>query len=257
MPLPLQGKLLRVLQDKEFEPLGSNRIVRADVRIIAATSADLPALVAAGRFRADLFYRLNVLTIHAPPLRERTSDIEALAYAMLEDLSTQARGGSHYELQDDALRLLCSYAWPGNVRELRNTLERAGDAVGQRADRRARACAVHRFGTERRARRDGADAGRLITDGCERRGCGARAIVMERRDGGVRKALPERCVARERRARDRDRCANRHGARDAVQEDRGTRHPGLSGAGLHPVTQRHGCVAQSRDRKTRRDRGFI
>jgi transcriptional regulator with PAS, ATPase and Fis domain len=125
MPLPLQGKLLRVLQDKEFEPLGSNRIVRADVRIIAATSADLPALVAAGRFRADLFYRLNVLTIHAPPLRERSSDIEALAYAMLEDLSTQTRGGSHFELQDDALRLLCSYGWPGNVRELRNTLERA------------------------------------------------------------------------------------------------------------------------------------
>jgi transcriptional regulator with PAS, ATPase and Fis domain len=125
MPLPLQGKLLRVLQDKEFEPLGSNRIVRADVRIIAATSADLPALVAAGRFRADLFYRLNVLTIHAPALRERASDIEALAYAMLEDLSTQTRGGSHFELQDDALRLLCAYEWPGNVRELRNTLERA------------------------------------------------------------------------------------------------------------------------------------
>ncbi|MFM0648382.1 sigma-54-dependent Fis family transcriptional regulator [Paraburkholderia bryophila] len=125
MPLPLQGKLLRVLQDKEFEPLGSNRIVRADVRIIAATSADLPAQVAAGRFRADLFYRLNVLTIQAPPLRERASDIEALAYAMLEDLSTQARGSNHFELQDDALRLLCSYGWPGNVRELRNTLERA------------------------------------------------------------------------------------------------------------------------------------
>jgi DNA-binding NtrC family response regulator len=114
-----------VLQDKEFEPLGSNRIVRADVRIIAATSADLPALVAAGRFRADLFYRLNVLTIHAPPLRERASDIEALAYTMLEDLSTQTRSGGHFELQDDALRLLCSYEWPGNVRELRNTLERA------------------------------------------------------------------------------------------------------------------------------------
>lgn len=125
MPLPLQGKLLRVLQDKEFEPLGSNRIVRADVRIIAATSADLPALVAAGRFRADLFYRLNVLTIQAPTLRERLSDIEALAYAMLEDLSMQARGASHFELQDDALQLLCSYGWPGNVRELRNTLERA------------------------------------------------------------------------------------------------------------------------------------
>jgi transcriptional regulator with PAS, ATPase and Fis domain len=125
MPLPLQGKLLRVLQDNEFEPLGSNRIVRSDVRIIAATSADLPSLVAAGRFRADLFYRLNVLTIHAPPLRERLADIESLAYAMLEDLSARAHGGAHFELQEDALRLLCSHAWPGNVRELRNTLERA------------------------------------------------------------------------------------------------------------------------------------
>jgi len=127
MPLPLQGKLLRVLQDQEFEPLGSNRIVRTDVRIVAATSADLPALVAAGRFRADLFYRLNVLTIHAPPLRARRSDIEALAYAILEDLSIPGRGGHgrHFELQDDALRLLAAHDWPGNVRELRNTLERA------------------------------------------------------------------------------------------------------------------------------------
>jgi transcriptional regulator with PAS, ATPase and Fis domain len=124
MPLALQGKLLRVLQDREFEPLGSNRIVRADVRIIAATSADLPAMVAAGAFRADLFYRLNVLTIHAPPLRERLGDVVALAYAILEELSARA-GGGHYELDDDALRLLCGYTWPGNVRELRNTLERA------------------------------------------------------------------------------------------------------------------------------------
>jgi transcriptional regulator with PAS, ATPase and Fis domain len=138
MPLSLQGKLLRVLQDKEFEPFGSNRIVRVDVRIIAATSADLPSLVAAGRLRADLFYRLNVLTIHAPPLRERLSDIEALAYAMLEDLTTQARGAGHVELQDDALRLLCAHAWPGNVRELRNTLERAVMLSGsERIDARA------------------------------------------------------------------------------------------------------------------------
>ncbi|WP_321801511.1 sigma-54 interaction domain-containing protein [Caballeronia sp. J97] len=127
MPLPLQGKLLRVLQDKEFEPLGSNRIVRADVRIIAATSADLPALVAAGRFRADLFYRLNVLTIHAPPLRDRLADIEALAYAILEDLSADTRPGhvGHFVLHKDGLQLLEAYSWPGNVRELRNTLERA------------------------------------------------------------------------------------------------------------------------------------
>jgi transcriptional regulator with PAS, ATPase and Fis domain len=124
MPLSLQGKLLRVLQDSEFEPLGSNRIVRADVRIVAATSADLAQRVAAGHFRADLFYRLNVLTIHAPPLRDRLSDIESLAYTMLEELAMQTRGG-HRELQQDALQLLCAYAWPGNVRELRNTLERA------------------------------------------------------------------------------------------------------------------------------------
>ncbi|MFC0399730.1 sigma-54 interaction domain-containing protein [Paraburkholderia rhizosphaerae] len=125
MPIPLQGKLLRVLQDGEFEPPGSNRIMRADVRIIAATSADLGALVAAGRFRADLFYRLNVLTIDAPPLRERLSDVEALAYVILEDLAMQSHGGRHFQLQDDALQCLRSYAWPGNVRELRNTLERA------------------------------------------------------------------------------------------------------------------------------------
>jgi transcriptional regulator with PAS, ATPase and Fis domain len=124
MPLPLQGKLLRVLQDKEFEPIGSNRIVRADVRIIAATSADLQALVAAGRFRADLFYRLNVLTIHAPPLRERLGDIESLAYTILEELAGESRIG-HFTLHADALRLLTAYTWPGNVRELRNTLERA------------------------------------------------------------------------------------------------------------------------------------
>ncbi|AOY97048.1 sigma-54-dependent Fis family transcriptional regulator [Cupriavidus sp. USMAA2-4] len=124
MPLPLQGKLLRVLQDKEFEPLGSNRIVRADARIIAATSADLPALVAQGRFRADLYYRLNVLTIHVPPLRERPGDIEALSYAILDKLATQREAG-HLELDEAALRLLCAYRWPGNVRELRNTLERA------------------------------------------------------------------------------------------------------------------------------------
>jgi DNA-binding NtrC family response regulator len=127
MPLALQGKLLRVLQEKEFEPLGSNRIVRADVRIIAATSADLPALVASGRFRADLFYRLNVLAIHAPPLRQRVGDIEALVYAMLEELSADARPrhAGQFVLHDDALRLLCAYSWPGNVRELRNALERA------------------------------------------------------------------------------------------------------------------------------------
>ncbi|AJK50923.1 sigma-54 interaction domain-containing protein [Burkholderia plantarii] len=125
MPLPLQGKLLRVLQDKEFEPVGSNRIVRADVRIIAATSADLPALVASGRFRADLYYRLNVLVLNLPPLRDRSSDLEALVYATLEELAAQHGRAAQCTLTPDALQLLAMHRWPGNVRELRNTLERA------------------------------------------------------------------------------------------------------------------------------------
>jgi transcriptional regulator with PAS, ATPase and Fis domain len=124
MPFALQGKLLRVLQEQEFEPLGSNRIVRADVRIIAATSADLSALVAQGKFRADLYYRLNVLTIRVPPLRERLIDIEAIASAIVDKLAAET-GTGHLELDRDALAVLCAYAWPGNVRELRNTLERA------------------------------------------------------------------------------------------------------------------------------------
>jgi len=123
MPLALQCKLLRALQDREFEPLGSNRIVRADVRIIAATSADLPALVAAGRFRADLYYRLNVLTIELPPLRERLGDLLPMTYAMVEELCIKAER-QPMGLQDDALQLLAGYDWPGNVRELRNVLER-------------------------------------------------------------------------------------------------------------------------------------
>ncbi|WP_249205421.1 sigma 54-interacting transcriptional regulator [Achromobacter sp. Marseille-Q0513] len=137
LQLPLQGKLLRALQEKEFEPLGSNRVVHADVRIIAATSMDLPAMVAQGRFRADLYYRLNVLTIPVPALRERLSDIEALSYSILDKLCTQHHLG-HLELGDEALRLLKAHAWPGNVRELNNTLERTVMfADGPRIDARA------------------------------------------------------------------------------------------------------------------------
>ena len=119
--MPLQGKLLRALQESEFEPLGSNRVVHADVRIIAATSMDLPAMVAQGRFRADLYYRLNVLTIPVPALRERLSDIETLSYSVLDKLCAQHHTG---HLDEAALRLLKAHGWPGNVRELHNTLER-------------------------------------------------------------------------------------------------------------------------------------
>jgi transcriptional regulator with PAS, ATPase and Fis domain len=124
MPLTLQSKLLRVLQEQEIEPLGSNRLERIDVRIIAATSRDLAAMVAQGQFRADLFYRLNVLPIRLPPLRERLADLEALVESLSEDIarrsSLPARSAS-----PEALALLAARDWPGNIRELRNTLEQA------------------------------------------------------------------------------------------------------------------------------------
>ncbi|MEE1924975.1 sigma 54-interacting transcriptional regulator [Pseudomonas sp. 148P] len=119
MPLPLQSKLLRVLQEKEYEPVGSNQMLHSDVRVIAATSRDLQAAMARGEFRADLYYRLNVLPIEVPALRERIEDLPALSEAILEDL------GSRHELEDGALALLARHAWPGNIRELRNVLERA------------------------------------------------------------------------------------------------------------------------------------
>ncbi|WP_293764994.1 sigma 54-interacting transcriptional regulator [uncultured Aquitalea sp.] len=124
LPLALQAKLLRVLQDKEFEALGSNKMQRADIRIIAATSARLEEKVANGSFRADLYYRLNVLTIHLPPLREHKQDLPALSAALLEQL--QRHGYiQRTRLDDSALSRLAAYDWPGNVRELRNILERA------------------------------------------------------------------------------------------------------------------------------------
>ncbi|PMQ12367.1 Formate hydrogenlyase transcriptional activator [Pseudomonas sp. AD21] len=119
MPLPLQSKLLRVLQEKEFEPVGSNDVIQSDVRVIAATSTDLQAAIKRGEFRADLYYRLNVLPIHVPPLRERLDDLPALSEAILEELRSQ------HELSRAALDLLGQHAWPGNIRELRNVLERA------------------------------------------------------------------------------------------------------------------------------------
>ncbi|MGY4827727.1 sigma-54 interaction domain-containing protein [Sphaerotilaceae bacterium SBD11-9] len=124
MPLALQSKLLRVLQEQELEPLGSNTVQRVDVRVIAATSRDLPAMVAAGSFRADLYYRLNVLPIHLPALRERMADLEALVESLAEDIARRS-GLPHKGLSADALDLLAQQPWPGNIRELRNVLEQA------------------------------------------------------------------------------------------------------------------------------------
>jgi len=124
MPLALQSKLLRVLQEQEVEPLGSNQVQRIDVRVIAATSRDLVAMVAAGTFRADLYYRLNVLPIRLPALRERPGDLEALVETLAEDIARRS-GMPHKSLTPDALDLLARHPWPGNIRELRNALEQA------------------------------------------------------------------------------------------------------------------------------------
>jgi len=120
----VQAKLLRVLQDQEFEPLGSNRVIRTNVRIIAATGRELGKLVADGRFRMDLYYRLNVLTITVPPLRERIEDLEVLCDHLLDRI-THRNGVRPREIAPSAMNALRAYAWPGNIRELGNVLERA------------------------------------------------------------------------------------------------------------------------------------
>jgi len=124
MPLALQSKLLRVLQEQEIEPLGSDRVERVDVRVIAATSRDLAAMVAAGEFRADLYYRLAVLPIRLPALRERLADLDALVEALAEDIARRSALPVK-PVSAEALEWLARRDWPGNIRELRNTLEQA------------------------------------------------------------------------------------------------------------------------------------
>ena len=123
MPHPLQAKLLRVLQERSFERVGGNNSLKVDVRILAATNKDLRDEVDKGEFREDLFYRLNVIHIHMPPLRERVDDITRLVTYFLEKNSTQL--GKQLEISPESLRLLVTLPWEGNVRELENTIERA------------------------------------------------------------------------------------------------------------------------------------
>jgi two-component system response regulator AtoC len=124
LELQLQGKLLRVLQEREFSPVGSDALRRVDLRIIAATNRDLPARVREGTFREDLYYRLDVYTIHVPPLRERKEDVPELARAFLAELRSEMDKPVE-DFTEEALAALSHYGWPGNVRELRNAVERA------------------------------------------------------------------------------------------------------------------------------------
>ncbi|MBL9179315.1 MAG: sigma-54-dependent Fis family transcriptional regulator [Verrucomicrobiaceae bacterium] len=124
MPLAVQSKLLRVLQEGHYSRVGSNQTLRTDVRVLAATNKHLEDEVAKGNFREDLFYRLNVVRIHIPPLRERREDVRLLAEFFLNRLSARRRG-PQMRFTDDALDILEAYDWPGNVRELENTIQRA------------------------------------------------------------------------------------------------------------------------------------
>ena len=117
----MQAKILRFLQEKEVRPVGSNQKVKVDVRIMAATNRDLEAEYKKGTFRKDLFFRLNVVTISLPPLRERRSDIPILTSFFLDRLAP----GRNVQVSSNAMKALMAYDWPGNVRELENCLERA------------------------------------------------------------------------------------------------------------------------------------
>jgi transcriptional regulator with GAF, ATPase, and Fis domain len=125
LALELQAKLLRVLQEGEFEPVGTSRTRRVNVRVVAATNRDLQGEVRAGRFREDLFYRLDVFPVHLPPLRDRPGDIPLLVAAFVDRLSRQLQR-RFAPPSRDCLRQLQAYDWPGNVRELHNVVERAG-----------------------------------------------------------------------------------------------------------------------------------
>ena len=121
----LQAKLLRVLQEREFERVGDSHTVKIDVRIIAATHSDLARMVAEGTFREDLFYRLNVIPVRLPPLRERREDIPLLVQHFLQKLGSEQVPPRNATVSQEAMRRLMAYAWPGNVRQLENVVERA------------------------------------------------------------------------------------------------------------------------------------
>jgi transcriptional regulator with PAS, ATPase and Fis domain len=160
LPLSLQVKLLRVLQSREYSPVGDTRTLTADVRIVAATNVNLEAAVQTGEFREDLYYRLNVIHVHVPPLRERLEDVPVLAHHFLAKARAKTDRADVTGISKAAAELLMSHQWPGNVRELENTIERAvllcSSSTIEPRDLPARVCGL---GTERRVSPRLPDAG--------------------------------------------------------------------------------------------------
>ena len=134
--MSIQAKLLRVLQEREFRAVGDTRVQVANFRLVTATNKDLKAMVAAGTFRDDLYYRINIFPIHAPALRERKGDIPALAYHFLKVFSAEL-GKNVTDISEGALSTLANYAWPGNVRELENVMHRAAILTSDNVIRQA------------------------------------------------------------------------------------------------------------------------
>ena len=132
MAMSSQAKVLRVLQEHAIRPVGGLSEIPVNVRVVAATNRNLPDEIQRGRFRQDLFYRLAVLTIHIPPLRERTSDIRSLTEYFLREATNKLNIGSQLHMDDDAIAALTRYAWPGNIRQLRHVVERLALSAGNK-----------------------------------------------------------------------------------------------------------------------------
>ena len=203
IPLETQAKLLRVMQEREFMRLGGMEVIKVDVRIIAATNVDLKKTMEEGRFREDLFYRLNVVNVVLPPLRDRKDDIPLLMQHFLEKYGEENRKPD-LELVPDALDILMSYDWPGNVRELENVIERAVVLSTGSPNRSGPAARSHRPADD-------------LPDAAFRRSAGR--DLVQGRDHRLREAA-DRIDARSgrRRAEARGRAAS-HQADDAQRDD--------------------------------------
>ena len=203
----LQVKLLRVLQDREFEPVGGNKTHKVDVRLILATNADLEEMVAAGEFREDLYYRINVISVTQPPLRERIGDIPLLIEHYLQQFNDQT-GKEVKGFDETAMHFLQQYDWPGNVRELVNVVERAVVLVQERVD--------HRRRTARKSPADRSARGPVCRAG--------RGEQSEIRDGLARTANHRGCPGSQRLEPPEHREDARHQPHHALQENEKVRH---------------------------------